>query len=107
MNILITGNLSSLAIPLTKEFIKEKNKVILASDNVNKLDLKFNKAILHSTNPSSKIFRDALSSYKFDVIVYLSTREEQLNENDDEFHVGQQLDGLRNTLELCKKSKVK
>lgn len=107
MNILITGNLSSLAIPLTKEFIKEKNKVILASDNVNKLDLKLNKAVLHSTNPSGKIFRDALSSYKFDVIIYLSTREEQLNENDDEFHVGQQLDSLRNTLELCKKSKVK
>ena len=107
MNILITGNLSSLAVPLAKEFVKEKNKVILASYNASKIDLKLNNVILHSINPSEKIFRDALSSYKFDVTIYLSTREEQLDEKEDEFYVGQQLDGLRNTLELCKKGKIR
>lgn len=107
MNILITGNLSSLAVPLAKEFVKEKNKVILASHDASKLGIKLNNVILHSINPSEKIFRDALSSYKFDVIIYLSTREEQLDENVEEFYAGQQLDGLRNTLELCKKGKIR
>jgi nucleoside-diphosphate-sugar epimerase len=107
VNILITGNLSSLAVPLAKEFVKEKNRVILASHNASKLDLKLNNIILHSINPSERIFRDALSSYRFDVTIYLSTREEQLDEYEDEFYVGQQLDGLRNTLELCKKGKIR
>jgi UDP-glucose 4-epimerase len=107
VNILITGNLSSLAVPLAKEFVKEKNKVILASYNASKLDIKLNNVISHSINPSEKIFRDALSSYKFDVIIYLSTREEQLDENEEEFYAGQQLDGLRNTLELCKNGKIR
>jgi nucleoside-diphosphate-sugar epimerase len=107
VNILITGNLSSLAVPLAKEFVKEKNRVILASHNASKLDFKLNNVILHSINPSDKIFRDALSSYKFDVAIYLSTREEQLDEYEDEFYAGQQLDGLRNTLELCKKGKIR
>jgi nucleoside-diphosphate-sugar epimerase len=107
VNILITGNLSSLATPLAKEFVREKNRVILASYNASKVDLKKNNIILHSINPSERIFRDALSSYKFDVAIYLSTREEQLDENEDEFYGGQQLDGLRNTLELCKKGKIR
>ena len=107
MNILITGNLSSLAVALTKEFVKEKNRVVLASYNVDSLDLKLGNVILHSINPAEKIFRDALSSYKFDVVVYLATREEQLDENADEFYVGRQLDGLRNALELCKTGQVR
>ena len=77
MNILITGNLSSLAVPLAKELIKEKNKVILASLSAGKLNIKLSNVILHSINPSERIFRDVLASYKFDVVVYLSTREEQ------------------------------
>ncbi|MFN8382606.1 MAG: NAD(P)-dependent oxidoreductase [Anaerolineales bacterium] len=107
MNILITGNLSSLAVPLAKEFIKEKNKVVLASYNASDLDIKVDSIVLHSINPSEKIFRDALSSYKFDIVLYLSTREELLDGSEDEFHVGQQLDGLRNTLELCKKGGIR
>ncbi|MBE0671537.1 MAG: NAD(P)-dependent oxidoreductase [Anaerolineales bacterium] len=107
MNILITGNLSSLAVPLAKEFVKEKNKVILASYNVDKIDLKLSNVILHSINPAERIFRDALSSYKPDVIIYLSTREEQLDDIEDEFHAGQQLDGLKSALELSKKGNIR
>lgn len=107
MNILITGNLSSLAVSLSKEFIKEKNKVVLASYNVNDLGIKVDNVVLHSINPSEKIFLDALSSYKFDVVLYLSTREELLVDAEEETHVGQQLDGLRNTLELCKSGSVR
>jgi nucleoside-diphosphate-sugar epimerase len=107
VNILITGNLSSLAVPLAKEFIKEKNRIILAADDASNLDVKLDNVILHSINPSEKIFRDALSSYKFDVVIYLATREEQLDEVEDEFYAGRQLDGLRNVLELCKKGNVR
>ncbi len=107
MNILITGDLSSLALPIAKEFIKEKNKVVLASNNAGNLDIKMDNVILHSINPSERIFLDALSSYKFDIVIYLSTREELLPDVEEEVYVGQQLDGLRNTLELSKNGNIR
>lgn len=107
MNILITGNVSSLATALIKDFTKEKNRVIVASSNASKIDIQMSNLIVHSINPSEPIFRDALASYTFDVMIYLSTREEQLINREDDFYIGQQLDGLRNSLELCKKGEVK
>lgn len=107
MNILITGNLSYLVVPLVRAFVLEKNRVVLASYNAGDLNLKQNNVLIHSINPSESIFRDALSSYNFDVIIYLSTREEQLDGGEGDYSVGQQLDGLRNTLDLCKNGKVR
>lgn len=108
MNILITGNLSSLAIPLAKVLIKEKNRVILASHDVREINIESNaNLILHSINPAEAIFRDAFLSYKFDIVIYLSTREEQFAAHRDGFYIGQQLDGLRNALELGRKGDVK
>lgn len=106
MNVLITGNLTSLAYSLIKEFPKERNRVIVASDNAEKLGIKLSNVATHSVNPSDSIFRDSMRSYGFDVIIYISTREEQLFEEND-FNTGHQLDGLRNTLELVKKEKLK
>ncbi len=106
MNILITGNLTSLAVSLVKGFPKEKNKIIVASNDAEKLGIKLNNVVVHSINPSESIFRDSIPSYGFDVVIYISTREEQLFEEAD-FNTGRQLDGLRNTLELCKKERLK
>jgi len=102
VNILITGNLSSLAVSLVKGFAKEKNRIIVASDDAEKLGIKLNNVVVHSINPSESMFWDSIPSYGFDVVIYISTREEQLFEESD-FNTGHQLDGLRNALELCKK----
>lgn len=107
MNILLSGNLSSLALPIAREFIRDKNKVVLASNNAEEFGVKLDNLITHSINPAATIFRDALSSYKFDAIIYLATREEQLSENTEAgegFFPGQQLDGLLNCLELARNS---
>ena len=106
MNILITGNLSSLAVSLVKGFAKEKNRIIVASDDAEKLGIKLNNVVVHSINPSESMFWDSIPSYGFDVVIYISTREEQLFEESD-FNTGHQLDGLRNALELCKKEKLR
>jgi Nucleoside-diphosphate-sugar epimerases len=106
MNILITGNLASLAATFAKEFAKRKNRIVLSADRAEKLDIKLNNTILHSIDPAGDVFRDAMSSYGFDVVVFISTREEQLYEQ-DAFNTGYQLDGLRNTLELCKQENLK
>lgn len=106
MNILITGSLSSLAKTFAQELIKQKHRVVLVSDDVDKLGFKSNNTIVHSINPAQDIFRDAMSSYGFDIVIFISTREEQLYEQ-AETNTGQQLDGLRNTLELGKHGNLK
>jgi len=105
MNILITGNLLSVATSLARKFSKEKNKIVLACDESEKLDIDISNVIVHTINPTENLFHDALSSYNFDAVIYVATREEQLSESRDS--IGYQLDGLRNTLELCRKENVK
>ena len=105
MNILITGDLFSFATTLAREFAKEKNKIILAGENAKDVSVNIQNVVTHSINPAEILFQDALSSYKFDFVIYISTREEQLTSEIN--NIGQQLDGLRNTLDLCKKENVK
>lgn len=106
MNILITGNLSSLAVTFVKELVKQKHRLVLAADDAEKLGIQSHNTVLHSIDPASEIFRDAMSSYGFDVIIFIPTREEHFYEESD-FSTGHQLDGLRNALELCKHRKLK
>ena len=105
MNILITGNLFSIATSLAKKLAKENNRVVLASEESKDLEIDINNVIVHALNPVETLFQDALSSYKFEAVIYIATREEQIR-SDGELN-GHQLDGLKNTLELCKKEHVK
>ena len=102
MNILITGNLSSLAGTLVKDLVSRKNRVVLAVDDADKLGIKFNGTIVHPINSAGNVFQDAMSSYRFEMVVFISTREEQLYEQEDS-NSSSQLEVLRNTLELCKR----
>src|ERR1044072_242956 len=106
MNILITGNLASLATTFAKEFAKRKHRVVLSAEGADGLGIKSENMIVHSIDPAQDIFRDAMSAYGFDVVVFISTREEQIYEQDD-FNAGHQLDGLRNTLELSRHENLK
>lgn len=91
-----------IAAVLAKRLARDKNRVVLASRDTSDLNVKSHNVAVHSVNPADPIFRDVLASYKFDVIVFFSTREEMLGDPKEEIHFGQQLDGLRNALELSK-----
>ncbi|HSL46950.1 MAG TPA: NAD-dependent epimerase/dehydratase family protein [Anaerolineales bacterium] len=106
MNILITGNLSLLARAFANEFMKQRHRVVLAADHADLLDIKSKGTIVHSIDPARDIFREAMSSYGFDSVVFMATREEQLDEQSG-LNTGHQLDGLRNTLELCRHGNLK
>ncbi|MEA3350797.1 MAG: NAD-dependent epimerase/dehydratase family protein [Chloroflexota bacterium] len=103
---LISGHLSSLALALAREFIKERDKVVFASDDAEIYSEKLDKVKAHCINPSDNLFHDALSSYNFDVVIYIAAREEQVL-SDPQFNSGQMLDGLKNVLQLSKNSGVK
>lgn len=106
MNILITGDISSLALPIAKEFAKERNKVVLAGEDTEEFDVGKKNIVIHPINPARRLFKDAMMAYKFDVIIFIAVREEQLKES-EEFDAGAQLDALRSVLELGKAGKAK
>lgn len=106
MNILMTGNLSSMTTSIVDEFVKRKHHLVLVSEDADKLGIRSSKIIVHAANPADLIYRDVVSSYGFDIVIYLATREEQFFD-ENHFTSGQQLDGLRNTLELSRSEKLK
>lgn len=106
LNILITGDISSLALPIAKEFAKERNKIVLAGENTESFIVGTKNIVVHPINPAKRLFKDAMTAYKFDVVIFIATREEQIKEN-GEFDSGTQLDALRNVLELGKTGKAR
>ncbi len=102
MNILITGNLHSLATTIAREFSKEKNKIVVVSNDTKALFKLNNRNItVHEINPADQVFIDVLSSYKFDIVIYISTREEQILWDIGK-DPGLSLKSLQNTLEITK-----
>src|SRR5512146_2450253 len=95
MNILITGNLFSLAHTFATEFTNQKHRVVLASENAQDLGFHLKNTTIHSFNAAQEIFRESMSAYGFDVVIFLATREEQLSGQQDQ-QTGHLLDGLRN-----------
>ena len=108
MNILITGSLTSLCKSIIDISQKENHKVVLASLDSAEFSVleKEGKVISHAIDPSNPLLADILSPYRFDAVVYLPLREEQLQKNPSN-QPGGLLDGLRNTLDLCQHSGVK
>jgi UDP-glucose 4-epimerase len=100
MNILIAGNLTSLASTLKKAFLREEYKVVCAGLYPNDSSIGLPDVTTHSVLPTDPAFRELLLGYKFDAVVYLATREEQLLSTTNQ-NSGQVLDGLLNTLGIC------
>ena len=106
MNILITGNLNTLASTMAQELSRDKHKIVLAAKNIKSIFKKNeSKLLLHSISPSHPDFADAMTSYKFDSVIYFATREEQLD-TESEAETGQLLDGLKNVLKMSNLSAV-
>ncbi|HEX5807321.1 MAG TPA: hypothetical protein VFY25_01540, partial [Anaerolineales bacterium] len=84
MNILITGNLTSLAATFAGQFVKLRHRVVMAAEDIDKAGIKIKNTIIHSYSPAKDIFREAMSAYGFDMVFFLATREEQLTGQEDQ-----------------------
>lgn len=101
MNALISGNISCLATTLSKTFLKEKYRVVLVGNQSDNIKKKLPGVTGHAISPADDALGEIISAYRFDTVVYIATREDQLL-GSDKFDTGQVLDGLLNTLEICK-----
>jgi len=105
MNILISGVSNSIALPLAKRFLKDKDRVVITSECLEKpKDLEG--VIWHSIYPWDDKYHIVLNSYKFDMIIYLPAREEDLLTK-SEINPGQFLSGLLNTLKWSSENKIR
>ena len=78
MNILISGNVASLTITLVRELVRQKHHLVVASDDADQLGIGSTNTVVHSINPAGNLFRDVISAYGFDIVVYISARGEQI-----------------------------
>lgn len=99
MNILITGSLSYLSGAIAREFSQGDHVVVLAGTRPETLPREMPGVIRHTYDPAKELFRDALASYKFDLIIYEGSREE-LTISADGKKDSQSLDSLVSTLKL-------
>lgn len=106
MEILITGNLSSLAGTLAEKLSHEKHKVVFASCDAKEENFAGKDIVVHQIDPTDELFQQLLGSYRFDAMIYIAPREEHffINKN---ISAGKYLDGLRNSLEFARKESVR
>jgi nucleoside-diphosphate-sugar epimerase len=106
MNVLIVGNLACLTRTLVSALSREKIRVVLAGPNARDLDIKLPGVTAYSIAPTDARFQEIMSTFKFDVVLYLATREEHLLALSP-WNTRDGLDGLQKTLELSKAEGVK
>jgi UDP-glucose 4-epimerase len=104
-NILIISPGENLTASLAIELATESNKVVLASREASKIDYKSNNIIKHTYDPSDPVFKETISNYKFDAVIFIGGREESAL---CEFstRTPQTLDSLVNVLDLSVEENV-
>ncbi len=103
MSILITGNTDSFATPLAALLSKEKYRVIIAGraeppGTPDARDIRY-----HPIESDADDFKKVFKAYRFESVIYLAPREENLPELDS-VRVSDWLRGLNNCLELCQQN---
>ena len=105
MNILITGNISSLSNSLANRFSRENHKIIIAAKNVEVVPTDISGVSAHAIDPTELFYSRVLSSYKFDAVVFLADREEMADHLTTQ-KSGYMLDSLLNVLNFCKEEQI-
>ena len=106
MNILIAGSLDTIAPTVGAQLSREGHKVIIAGVGAENVIRKRRNVIVHAFPSYEDVFSDSLRSYNLDVVIFISTREEQILTGNGN-HTGLQLENLRSVLELAKRENVK
>lgn len=99
MNILVTGNLSSIIRELSLQLCTE-NKLVLAAEKIQNTNL-HKKAVSYTYSPKDVLFSKLFNTYSFDAVVFLSARGENQN-----IQKAGGIDELDIVLNLCAEHKI-
>ncbi len=105
MIVLVTGHLACLTSTLARQFSKEKIKMVIAGPHVGDLNLQLPNISAYSVQLYDRAFRELMSAFKFDAVIYLAAREESLLASEPE-NTGNKSEDLQSTLEFSKAAGV-
>jgi len=105
VDILITGSISTIALSLVKELLKEDHSVVVANASDDFTAIKSRNFTAYKMNASHALYQEIYRSHAFDVVCFISTLENYFSDSGDSEKIQSNI-GLENTLDLCQKTGV-
>ena len=104
-NILIAGNISTIAPSLVEELLAEGHSVVVIDASDNFLSINSKNFSAYKKNSSGAIYQEIFRSHSFDTVFFISNPEEYCLDNGDP-EVNQSHISIENTLDLCEQTGV-
>jgi len=105
VNVLITGNISTIALSLAKKLLEDGHLVVVTDASDNFSAIKSRNFAAYKMNTSDALFQEIYRSHSFDTVFFISSLDEHLLDNGDP-ETTQSNISLENTLDLCQKTGV-
>jgi len=105
VDILITGNISTIALSLVRKLLKEGHSVVVTNASDDFFAIKSRKFTAYKMNASNALYHEIYRSHDFDVVCFISSLENHFLDSGNPEKL-QSNNGLENTLALCQKTGV-
>jgi len=105
VDILITGSVSTIALSLVKELLKQGHSVVVTNASDDFAAIKSRNFSAYKINTSNTLYQEIYCSHGFDVVCFISTLEDCLLDSGDPEKIQSNI-GLETTLDLCQKTNV-
>ena len=105
MDILITGNISTIALSLVKQLLEEGHHVVVTNASNDFTAIKSKNFAAYKMNTSDVLYQKIYQSHDFDTVCFISALEDDVIDTGSH-ETTQPNIGLENTLDLCQKTGV-
>ena len=105
MDILITGNISTFALSLTKCLLAEDHSITITGATKEFLSFKARNFTAYKTIASDKQYPEIIKSHSYDAVIFISAQEDYIL-NSDGPNLALTNFGLETNLELCRQNGI-
>jgi len=105
VDILITGNISTIALSLVKKLLKDGHSVVVDDASDDFAAIKSKNFTAYKMNSSDALYQEIYRSHAFDTVLFISTLKDYLSDTDAPETTHSNM-GLESTLDLCQKTGV-
>lgn len=104
-NILIAGNISTIALSLAKELLEKGHSAVVTDTSDDFLSIKNKNFSTYKNNSSDDVYQEIFRSHSFDTVFYISAPEDRFLDNHDP-EARQPNISLEVALDLCEQTGV-
>jgi nucleoside-diphosphate-sugar epimerase len=105
VNVLITGNISTIALSLAKKLLDDGHLVVVTDASDDFSSIKSRNFAAYKMNTSDALFQEIYRSHSFDTVFFISSLDDHLLDIGDSETTHSNI-SLENTLDLCQKTGV-